>query len=81
MDPEDIINMDETCIVWSGQRMKVLAQRGQKYVKRVMADTKSGVTTVFTISAGGEMLPLYVIFKVRKILNLKITYSKCAGFE
>lgn len=64
MSAKNIINMDETSIVWDAGRQKVIIPRGQRSAKLIRAGGKSSCTVSFTMSADGDLLPPFVIFKV-----------------
>jgi hypothetical protein len=63
IEPENILNMDETCVVWMGPEEYVICPRSKKYARKLRVQTKSSVTVAFTIAANGDMLPGYVVFK------------------
>jgi hypothetical protein len=46
---------------------KALYKKGTKYTERVMNTTKSAISLMFSCSAGGEMMPPYVVYKAQNI--------------
>lgn len=64
LDPRRIYNSDETGIELNPDKSKVLTRKGAKNVFQVEdAAAKVSVTTLYTISAAGEMVPPLLIFK------------------
>jgi hypothetical protein len=64
LPPQNIYNMDETCMAWNSGRQKVLVKKGQKYANILRSASKSSATVAFTITAAGEMLPTFIVHKV-----------------
>jgi hypothetical protein len=71
--PENIYNMDETCVAWNSGRLKVIVGKGQKYARMLRAASKSSATVAFTITAAGEMLAPFIVHKVRFFFNFSKT--------
>jgi hypothetical protein len=65
--PENICNMDETCMNWAASRERLIVARGQRWARQDRANSKSAATIAFTITADGQLLPPFVIFKVRTV--------------
>jgi hypothetical protein len=69
MYPEQIYNMDETHLSWGVGVRRVIARRGKKYARSVLANSKSGCTVAFTVRADGKLLPPFLIYKVCTVPN------------
>lgn len=67
--PEAIINFDETNITDDPGKPKVIVRRGIKYPERIMDSSKSSVSVMFTGSASGQLLPLYVVYKAEHLYD------------
>jgi hypothetical protein len=74
MPPENIINMDETCMNWAAARERLIIRRGQRWARQDKACSHSAATVAFTISADGLMLPPFIIFKVRFYLQYVVAF-------
>lgn len=60
---ENILNYDETNLTDNPGVKKCLFRRGVKYPERVLNYTKGAISIMFAITAGGECLPPYVVYK------------------
>lgn len=56
IDPQLIVNYDETAMVDDPGRCKVIVKRGQKHPKRMIDLSKSSVSVMFSGSASGHLL-------------------------
>ncbi|XP_030037459.2 uncharacterized protein LOC115452978 [Manduca sexta] len=69
IQPDKIFNVDETSISTVQKNSKILAERGEKQVgKATSAERGSTTTVVCAISAAGQYIPPFFIFK-RKRMN------------
>ncbi|XP_055615154.1 uncharacterized protein LOC129761457 [Toxorhynchites rutilus septentrionalis] len=59
---ENMINYDETYFSDDPGSTKVVVQRGQKHVDRVMDHSKSSFSVMFTGAGNGKVLPPYVVY-------------------
>jgi hypothetical protein len=64
MDPEDVLNMDQTPIPYSFPSSRTLEKKGTKaiHVRTSTSDTKRA-TLAATVTASGKLLPPFLIFK------------------
>lgn len=69
VSPDCIINYDETNLTDDPGSKKYIFKRGTKYPERVMNSSKSAVSLMFSGTAHGEMLPIYVVYKSEKLWN------------
>lgn len=60
--PENIVNYDETNFSDDPGSKRVVVQRGQKHVDRVIDHSKSSFSVMFAGAADGSMLPPYVVY-------------------
>ena len=63
MLPENIINFDETNLTADPGTQKVIGERGEKQVERVMDSSKQSTLVMFAVTGSGTMLPPYVVYK------------------
>lgn len=61
--PSHILNYDETNLSDNPGNAKCIFRRGTKYPERVVNSSKSSVSIMFTVSAAGDCLPTYVVYK------------------
>ncbi len=61
--PENIVNYDETNLRDDPGKKKVIVKRGCKYPERVMNNSKSSTSLMFSAAGDGTMLPCYVVYK------------------
>lgn len=59
----NIVNYDETNMSDDPGRVKVLCRRGSKRVERIMDSSKSSISIMMAISASGQLLPPYTVYK------------------
>lgn len=60
--PENVVNYDETNFSDDPGSKRVVVQRGQQHVDRVMDHSKSSFSVMFAGAANGKMLPPYVVY-------------------
>lgn len=65
--PSHIWNYDETCLVDDPGISKVLVKRGCKYPENIKNSSKSNTSIMMCGSAGGELAPVYVVYKAEKM--------------
>lgn len=63
----NILNYDETNLTDNPGVQKCLFKRGVKYPERVLNYTKGAISIMFAITAGGECLPPYVVYKAEHL--------------
>ncbi|KAJ0169683.1 hypothetical protein K1T71_014868 [Dendrolimus kikuchii] len=63
LTPDCIINYDETNLTDDPGNKKYLFKRGCKYPERVINNTKTSISLMFTGTADGQLLPIYVVYK------------------
>ena len=63
VQPENIINYDETNLSDDPGKPKCIFKRGTKYPERIMNSTKGSISLMFSGTASGELLPTYVVYK------------------
>lgn len=61
--PEAIINYDESNLSDDPGRSKVLVRRGSKHPERCLDTSKMSTSIMMSCTAGGELLPPYVIYR------------------
>lgn len=61
--PSHIFNYDETNLVDNAGVKKCIFKRGTKYPERIQDSNKSCISLMFCGSAGGKMMPAYVVYK------------------
>lgn len=61
--PSNIINYDETNLCDDPGRRLVVTRRGCKYPERIMNSSKSSMSVMFAVSADGDILPPYTVYK------------------
>lgn len=73
VQPENIINFDETGFTDNPGAKKCLFRRGCKYPERVMNATKTSTSVMFACTAAGKFLPPYVVYKAQNLHDRWIT--------
>lgn len=63
--PMNIINYDETNFKDDPGVIKVVAGKGSKHTHRTIDSSKTSTTVMFAISATGDCLPPYVVYKAK----------------
>lgn len=61
--PDCIINYDETNLTDDPGSKKYIYKRGTKYPERVKNNSKSAISLMFSGTADGQSLPIYVVYK------------------
>lgn len=61
--PEAVVNYDETNFTDDPGRVKVLVRRSSKRAEKVMDTSKAATSVMFSCSASGNMLPVYIVYK------------------
>lgn len=69
VEKENILNYDETNVTDNPGTEKCLFRRGVKYPERVLNFTKGSISIMFAITAGGECLPPYVVYKAEHLYD------------
>lgn len=64
---ENILNYDETNLSDNPGTQKCLFRRGVKYPERAVHYSKGAISIMFAITAGGECLALYVVYKAEHL--------------
>lgn len=67
VSPEAIFNYDESNLSDDPGKKKLIYQRGVKYPDNVVNFTKSAVTIMLCVSASGDILPPYVVYKAKEM--------------
>ncbi|XP_050398247.1 uncharacterized protein LOC130010689 [Patella vulgata] len=65
----NILNYDETNLTDDPGKKKCIFRRGSKYPERIMNSTKSSTSLMFTATASGRLLPLYVVYRSKHLMN------------
>lgn len=73
VEPQNIINYDETNLTDDPGSQKCVFRRGTKYPERYMNTTKSAISLMFAATASGERLPLYVVYKAERLYDRWVT--------
>ena len=66
---ENILNYDETNLSDNPGQEKLIFKRGKKYPERIMNYTKGSTSIMFSGTASGELLPVYVVYKAKNMWN------------
>ncbi|XP_012553005.2 uncharacterized protein LOC105842971 [Bombyx mori] len=69
IDPNNIVNYDETNLSDDPGRKKVIVKRGTKYPERVLNQSKSSISIMMAGTAAGVLLPPYVIYKASNVYD------------
>lgn len=70
----NILNYDETNLGDDPGAEKLIFKRGKKYPERIMNYTKGNTSIMFSGTATGELLPVYVVYKS---VNLWQSWTNC----
>ena len=65
--PHQVFNLDETGVPLDPKPLKVVASRGEKNPSNIRAGTKSQISVVGCISAGGSALPPMIIWSGKSL--------------
>lgn len=69
VEPELIINYDETCMVDDPGKELVIIDRKEKHAKKIMDTSKAGTSIMFTATAAGVILPPYICYKSKHLYD------------
>lgn len=67
LQPQNIINYDETNFVDDPERSKVLVRKTSKHADSIIDSSKSATSVMFAVTASGLMLPPYVVYKFQQM--------------
>ncbi|CAH0719076.1 unnamed protein product, partial [Brenthis ino] len=67
--PNNILNYDETNLSDNLGNSKCIFRRGIKYPEMILKNSKSCVSIMFTVSAAGDCLPTYVVYKATNLYS------------
>lgn len=67
--PSNILNFDETNLTDDPGSSKCLFRRGVKYPERVLNSTKGAISLMFSVTADGVSLPVYVVYKAENLYS------------
>lgn len=59
----NIVNYDESNMSDDPGRVKVLCRKGSKRAERIMDSSKKSISIMMAISANGQLLPSYTVYK------------------
>ncbi|CAG5009206.1 unnamed protein product [Parnassius apollo] len=65
----NILNFDETNLSDNPGNSKCIFKRGVKYPERVLNSTKGAISIMFSGTAAGEILPVYVVYKADNLYS------------
>ncbi|CAF4896005.1 unnamed protein product [Pieris macdunnoughi] len=66
---ENIVNFDETNLSDDPGSSKCIYRRGVKYPERIVNSTKGNISLMFTATASGRCLPLYIVYKATNLYS------------
>ncbi|XP_037869003.1 uncharacterized protein LOC119628945 [Bombyx mori] len=69
VEPQNIINYDETNLTDDPGRKKIITKRGTKYPERVVNHSKSSISIMMSATAEGDLLPPYVVYKAQNLYD------------
>lgn len=69
VDPAFILNYDESNLSDNPGSRKCIFFKGTKYPERYKNFSKSAISLMFSATATGEMLPLYVVYKAERLYD------------
>ncbi|KAJ8875769.1 hypothetical protein PR048_023668 [Dryococelus australis] len=69
VQPNAIINYDETKIMDDPGIKKVVVRRGSRHSERISDTSKSSTSVMFNAAADGKLLPPYVTYKAENLYN------------
>ncbi|CAG4943470.1 unnamed protein product [Parnassius apollo] len=67
--PSNILNFDETNLTDDPGSSKCIFRRGVKYPERVLNSTKGAISLMFSVTANGSLLPIYVVYKAENLYS------------
>ena len=65
--PANIVNYDETNVTDDPKGKVQIFRRGTKHAERIMNSSKSSTSIMFAVSATGQCLSPYVVYKARRL--------------
>lgn len=71
--PENLINFDETNLTDDPGAKKYIFKRGTKYPERIINNSKTAISVMFSGAANGEILTLYVVYKAEHLWDQWMT--------
>lgn len=69
VEPQWILNYDETNLSDDPGSTRCIFSRGTKYPERFMTFSKSAISVMFAATAVGDSLPLYVVYKAERLYD------------
>ncbi|CAG5056515.1 unnamed protein product [Parnassius apollo] len=67
--PSNILNFDETNLIDDPGSSKCIFRRGVKYPEQVLNSTKGAISLMFSVTANGSLLPIYVVYKAENLYS------------
>ncbi|CAG5038863.1 unnamed protein product [Parnassius apollo] len=67
--PSNILNFDEKNLTDDPGSSKCIFRRGVKYPERVLNSTKGAISLMFSVTANGSLLPIYVVYKAENLYS------------
>lgn len=67
VQPNSIINYDETNLTDDPGSKKIICRRGQKHPEKINDFAKSATSLMFSCTGNGQLLPLYIIYKAENM--------------
>lgn len=67
VEPDHIINYDETNLTDDPGKIRVIVRRGVKHAHRIIDFSKSSTSVMFAVSGSGLFLPPYVVYKAKNL--------------
>ena len=65
----NIVNYDETGFSDDPGQHKAIFRRGARRAENILDHSKTHISVMFTIAAGGEVLPPYVVYKAKYVYD------------
>lgn len=69
VQPNSMVNYDETCFVDDPGRKKVIVRRKTRHPERIIDSAKSSTSVMFAGSGGGILLPPFIVYKSEHIYD------------
>lgn len=69
VQPEHIVNYNETNITDDAGRKKILVRRGSRHPERIIDTTKSSTSVMFACAADGTLLPPYIVYRAKNLYS------------
>lgn len=67
IEPENLLNYDETNLTDDPGQTEVVVRRNKKRAYKIMDSSKSSTSVMFCVSASGTTLPPYIVYKARNL--------------